>query len=150
MCKPSLRRAIFLLSAGFGLVVWSGCANQADVLTRQLESKDPAERIRAIHAVGEQQIEALLPALVNRLDDADVAVRLYAIVALEKLTGTRLGYDYAAGSDRRREAVASWRRFVEERAGSVDRAVERGAEDAAPSKDLDASEETLTSGGNSG
>ncbi len=87
-----------------------------DALTRQLESRDPADRIRAVHSIGEEQIDNLIPALVNRLDDADAAVRLYTIVALEKLTGTRLGYEYAANRVRRQEAVANWRRYIEQRA----------------------------------
>jgi len=95
--------------------VTGGCAGRVEVLTRQLESVDPAERIRAVHAVGTQRLDALLPALVDRLDDVDVAVRMYAIVALEKMTGTRLGYNYAGESRLRRASVTKWRRFVEDR-----------------------------------
>ncbi len=121
MREASLRRTILLLSAGFGLFAGSGCVSRVDALTRQLESKDPAERIRAIHSIGEDRVDELLPVLVNRLDDEDVAVRLYAIVALEKLTGQRLDYEYAAESSRRRDAVVNWRRYIEKRAGKMDR-----------------------------
>ncbi|GJM26250.1 MAG: hypothetical protein DHS20C16_26650 [Phycisphaerae bacterium] len=105
-----------MLSAGLGLVAGSGCVSRVDALTRQLESKNPANRIRAVHSIGEDQVTELLPALVNRLDDVDAAVRLYTIVALEKLTGERLGFNYAAGSHQRQEAVSNWRRYIEERA----------------------------------
>jgi hypothetical protein len=70
----------------------------------------------------------LLPALVNRLDDDDVAVRLYTIVALEKMTGQRLGYEYAAGRGERQEAVAQWRRYIEQRALAIEGGVESDAD----------------------
>lgn len=123
LCETNLRQAIFFLAiflvgVGLCLGVGGGCASRVDALTRQLESKDPAERIRAVHAIGTEQIDGLLPALVNRLDDDDVAVRLYTIVALEKLTGERLGFEYSGESKARQTAVKRWRRYVASRAGS--------------------------------
>ncbi|MCC6322277.1 MAG: hypothetical protein IT438_12675 [Phycisphaerales bacterium] len=94
---------------GFGLL---GCAAPRADLRARLEDPQPIERIRAVATVTEQRRTELIPALVDRLDDADVAVRLYTIIGLEKLTGTRLGYDYAADMFSRRDAVLRWRRAV--------------------------------------
>ena len=123
MCETNLRQAIFLLAIfllGLSLClgVGGGCASRVEALTRQLESKDPAERIRAVHAIGTEQLDGLLPVLVNRLDDDDIAVRLYTIVALEKLTGERLGFEYSGESRTRQAAVRRWQRYVASRAGS--------------------------------
>ena len=61
---------------------------------------------------GERSDRSAVPALVDRLEDEDEAVRFYAILALERLTGTRLGYDYGAPEMERRAGVDRWRRSV--------------------------------------
>ena len=53
--------------------------------------------------------------LVRMLDAKEASTRLLAIEALERLTGERLGYDYAASVADRREAVERWRVWVEAR-----------------------------------
>ncbi|HNO79914.1 MAG TPA: HEAT repeat domain-containing protein [Phycisphaerae bacterium] len=120
MCERRLRLAIIVLSVGFGLFAGSGCANRVDALSRQLESKDPTQRIHAIHTIGNDKVGELIPALVDRLDDDDPAVRLYTIVALEKLTGERFGYEYAADRLKRQVAVSNWRRYIGQRARESD------------------------------
>jgi hypothetical protein len=94
---------------GLGL---GGCGIPQARLRAQLEDPRPLERVRAVAQAAESGRKDLIPALVDRLDDADVAVRMYAILALEKLTGTRLGYDYAADIGTRRQAVLRWREAV--------------------------------------
>jgi hypothetical protein len=51
------------------------------------------------------------------LDAKEGSTRLLAIEALERLTGERLGYDYAASVADRREAVERWRVWVGARGG---------------------------------
>jgi hypothetical protein len=46
------------------------------------------------------------------LEDEDEAVRFYAILALEKLTGTRRGYRYGDPVDLRRRAIERWRMYA--------------------------------------
>ncbi len=66
----------------------------------------------AIKMAGDRRDRAAMPALVHRLEDEDPGVRFYAILALEKITGTRLGYDYAQPEAERNRAVKRWRNYV--------------------------------------
>lgn len=90
----------------------------------RLESRDPGQRIASIvdltnratqtslASMDRSQAADLIPRLVDRLEDEDEGVRFYAILGLEKLTGTRLGYRYGDSADQRRTAVNRWRAFV--------------------------------------
>ncbi|UCG15493.1 MAG: HEAT repeat domain-containing protein [Phycisphaerales bacterium] len=100
-----------------------GCAGNRRAAVRQLESPDPSERILAIIELAERDDDgvsgggpvgrgSVVPLLVDRLEDEDEGVRFFAIVALEKLTGTRRGYRYSDPDHLRREAVQRWRASV--------------------------------------
>jgi hypothetical protein len=90
----------------------------------RLESGDPGQRIRGIVDLTNRATQTslplmdrprpadLIPRLVDRLEDEDEAVRFYAILGLERLTGTRLGYRYSGSVVQRRAAVERWRAFV--------------------------------------
>jgi hypothetical protein len=80
-----------------------------------IQSERPHERIRAIHQAGELRDEKAVALLVDRLEDEDEGVRFYAILALDRITGDRFGYDYAAPIDRRAESVNRWREFARTR-----------------------------------
>lgn len=84
-----------------------------------MHSPDPADRIAAIKQAVDRKDSRALPALVERLEDEDEAVRFYAILALEKMTGTRLGYEYWADSAERAAAVNRWRRRLESERSSM-------------------------------
>lgn len=77
-----------------------------------IQSANPDERIRGIHEAAERNDRYAVPLLVDRLEDEDEAVRFYAILALEKMTGHRLGYDYAQSAVDRVRAVERWREYV--------------------------------------
>jgi len=66
--------------------------------------------------------EKAVALLVDRLEDEDEGVRFYAILALDRITGERFGYDYAAPIDQRAEAVDRWREYARTRyaAGGAD------------------------------
>jgi hypothetical protein len=51
--------------------------------------------------------------LVRDLDSEDPAVRLFAIHALQRMTGDRLGYLYYAEDEDRRPAVQRWKDWLE-------------------------------------
>lgn len=74
----------------------------------QLGSDLPASRIAAIYAAAEHTDHAQLPMLIEELSSDDPAVRLYAIAALEKLTGQRLGFEPAANMAEREKAIDRW------------------------------------------
>ena len=71
-------------------------------------SDNPASRLYAIRRAGEQRDAGAIRPLVELLDDDDPAVRMFAIQALDRITGTRLGYDAYAPLGDRREAVDRW------------------------------------------
>lgn len=99
-----------LLVAGLWAAV--GCQSSGGYLGN-LESPDPGRRIRAIKQAGDRRDRNASPALVQRLEDEDEAVRMFAILALEKIWGTRLGYDYRKSPAERDRAVRRWRRHLE-------------------------------------
>ncbi|MBN2562574.1 MAG: HEAT repeat domain-containing protein [Phycisphaerae bacterium] len=85
-----------------------------------IHSDDPDERILGICEAAKAKDRRAVPLLVDRLEDEDDAVRFYAIGALDRITGKRLGYDYAEPLSDRAKAVERWRRYVRDsgRAGS--------------------------------
>lgn len=100
------------------LLALGGCVPDAGRLHRELESFDPARRLRATKAVAESEDQRFIPALVDRLSDEDVAVRFGAILALERLTGERFGYNSWSPPEERQKAIESWRAYVAARASS--------------------------------
>lgn len=78
-------------------------------------SPDPASRLYAIHRAGEQRDRRAVPDLVEQLDNDDPVVRLMTIQALDRITGTRLGYNPYAPPAQRREAIDRWVAAVHER-----------------------------------
>jgi len=72
-------------------------------------------RIKAIVEAGRERDDKAVPLIVDRLEDEDEGVRLYSIIALEKITGERFGYDYGDSMSERAGAVERWRNFVRRR-----------------------------------
>ena len=100
----------YILS-GIVVVTLSSCS---PVVRPNLNSADPQARINAIVQAANAGDQQAVPLLVDLLDDDDGAVRFFAVLALEKITGTRRGYDYAAPAWRRAVAVRRWRDWLEE------------------------------------
>lgn len=123
-------------SAVLVLVLVGGCVESTAQLRQKMESFDPARRIDAVVAAADSRATVLIPAIVDRLDDEDAGVRFYAILALDRLTGRRLGYDYAAPVGTRRQAVNAWRRFVARMPGAQAPRIARG--DPGQNADTDA------------
>ncbi|MEM9560596.1 MAG: hypothetical protein AAF995_09840 [Planctomycetota bacterium] len=100
----ALLTALLLGSGGLG-----GCLKQQE----GLDSASPSKRLDAIvDASGEKDIESL-QGLVSKLDSSEPAERMLAIRALERRTGTTVGYDHAAPDWQRREAVNRWVEYAE-------------------------------------
>jgi len=85
------------------------------------------QRIQAIRQAARTGDKDVIPLLIDRLDDEDAAVRLYAILALEKLTGTRRGYRYEADENERNRAVQRWRRWAARQAATAPEATQCGS-----------------------
>ncbi len=93
------------------LALLTSCASQQSWQTR-LTADDPAERIRAVREIANAGDTKQAPQLVARLEDEDSAVRFYAIMGLERLTGKRRGYTYYGTRHDRAAAVLSWQQYL--------------------------------------
>lgn len=76
---------------------------------QSLEARQLEVRLAAIKLAGESGDRRAIPLLVDRLQEQDVVVRMFAAHALRQLTGHDYGYDYKAPLPERREAVQRWR-----------------------------------------
>jgi len=95
------------------IILCHGCASPNDTVgLADLDSPDPAVRIRAIKWAGQNQVKTAVPLLVDRLAEQEETVRFFAISALRRITGTDHGYDYKADAARRRAAIARWRAAI--------------------------------------
>ena len=100
------RRAII-----FGLGVAAvGC--QAPRGPVSIDSDDPDLKVLAIKRDVALHDDRDNPKMVRDLDDADPAVRFYAIEGLRHLTGDTFGYRYYDAEPARAPAVARWRTWV--------------------------------------
>ena len=89
-----------------------GCGAGVSAVAPHPQSAAVEDRIAGIRLTVARNDHASIPHLVDRLDDEDVAVRLAAILALERLTDHRFGYRYGASVEDRAWATARWRRFL--------------------------------------
>ena len=80
-----------------------------------LTSRDADQRIKAIVRTAETRDNKAVPLLVDRLEDHDEAVRMFAIEALRRLTGQSMGWRYYEPPLRRAAAVAAWRAWLADR-----------------------------------
>lgn len=114
--SPASARLVFPFLPFACFLLVASCTSPA-FIRDDIQSENPADRVLAIRAAGEARDAKSVPLLVDRLEDEDRAVRLYAILALEKITGQRFGYDYAKPDADQREAIERWRAHV--RGGGV-------------------------------
>jgi HEAT repeat protein len=94
--------------------VTAGCGAPRTPYPASLQSEDPGDRVRALKRAAELNDRDVLGIIVDRLEDEDEAVRLFAILALERMTGTRLGYRYHAPASERTRMAAAWRNYLRE------------------------------------
>ena len=72
------------------------------------DSPEPGSRLYAISRAGQARDATALPDLIESLQSDDPAIRMMAIIALEQITGTRMGYDPYAGYGERQDAADTW------------------------------------------
>lgn len=89
-------------------LICTGCNGSAGD-RRRLQSLSPIERARATIAVAEARDARAIHKLVDLLEDADPAVRMFAIQALVRLSGKDYGYRYYRPELQRGAAVKRWR-----------------------------------------
>ncbi len=72
------------------------------------DSPNPAAKLYAIHDAGQARDADAVPHLIEQLNSDDPAVRMYAINALERITGRRMDYSPYAPPHQRRQAIQRW------------------------------------------
>lgn len=107
--RAVLLRAGSVVAAG---LIGGGCVPSETV---RIGATDPAADIPAMQDAARAHDLAAVPALVDQLDSDDPAIRFYAIQSLRELTGNTFDYRYYDDAERRRPAVARWRRWLRER-----------------------------------
>lgn len=78
------------------------------------DSDNPASKLYAIRRAADHDDRSAIPKIVEQLDSDDPAVRLMAIEALERLTGTKLDYNPYGSDEARLPSIEAWERAVKE------------------------------------
>ena len=100
-----MRSRIWVLIVAVGAA--AGCAGPRTP-EGGFDSLEPGSRLHAINRAGQQRDTTALSDLIESLESDDPAIRMMAIVALEQITGTRLGYDPYAPRGERQAAADAW------------------------------------------
>lgn len=122
----------------------AGCAQPG--WRQQLQSEDPLRRIDGAVTAGRAKALAAAPLLVDRLEDDDEAVRMYAILALQRIEGTNLGYKYWADPVDRAHMAQRWREYLKDRHAHAAAAVFASRQQTAPTADAPSSQPHSTGG----
>ena len=88
-----------------------GCGAPRDI-AGDFQNEDPNVRIAVIRRSGQDKLESAIPYLVDRLTDSEAEVRMFAIMALQKITGLTHDYRYYQGASLRQDAVGRWRKWI--------------------------------------
>ncbi len=109
-----------IAAAAFTLAALTGC-QPPRAEEGGFDSANPASKLYAISEAGRTRNPDAVPDLIAQLDSDDPAVRMYAIVALEKITGERKGYSPYAPPHARSAAVERWvAAYARQRPGDED------------------------------
>lgn len=104
-------RGVFVMMVIAGAASLGGCTPRTS--DGGFDSDDPGAQLYAIRRAGNAGDRNAIPHLIQALDSDDIAVRLYAINALERIAGTRLGYVYYAPQNERTESIDRWSQAYE-------------------------------------
>lgn len=110
LSKRRLRWVSLALAAG----LFGACACQSTATPRQkLESPYPLDRVTASVTLAERGDVQAVHQLVKLLEDRNSTVRMYAALALKRLTGETYGYEYYAPATERAAAVTRWQEALQ-------------------------------------
>ncbi len=112
MASRIIRQSILFVVVGV-IVLTALPACQQPASEGGFDSADPASKLYAIRRADGPADADKIPNLIEQLNSDDPAVRMYAIVALERVTGTRLDFDPYAPAYERDAAVRNWVRAFE-------------------------------------
>lgn len=100
-----------LMFAAAALVVATGCTSGVGYRS-QLQSEDPKQRAVGCKRAGQSGERAAIPLLVDRLEDTDRGVRMFADIALRTATNKDFGWRESDTPAARAEAVRRWRDYA--------------------------------------
>ncbi len=109
-------REAILASFTFTLLI-GGCSAPRGPI--EVTNPDPSGKIPAMKKAVREHDMTVARQLVKDLDSDDPAVRLFAIHALQKLTGQRYGYDYFADELQRKPALEQWKLWLAQQEGTA-------------------------------
>jgi hypothetical protein len=78
-----------------------------------LQSTNPSLRTRAAVKAGNEQDTRAIPLLIDHLEDSDLGVRMFAGMALRKITGKDMKWRFYESVQKRQDAVKRWRQWQE-------------------------------------
>ena len=97
------------------LLCLGGCAGgggPGHSIYDRLQSENPADRIQATLQAADRNDTKALPYIVENLASSEADVRFYSYLALQKITGLTMGYEYYADRQQRDQAVQRWRQWL--------------------------------------
>lgn len=99
-------------AGALALLALGGCGSTSEPATgdiaKDLKHADPRFRIEAARAAVQAERRDLAPLLIETLGDEDPAVRMWASVALRKLTGQDFDFKPHGTPAEREESVRRW------------------------------------------
>jgi len=105
--------AVFILVV-IGVVV-AGCVASTPkigTIYQRLQNEDPAVRGAAILEAGNTKNTKTIPLLIDRLSDTESDVRMFAGIALRKITGKDFGWQSWDSRIDRDKAIRRWRQWA--------------------------------------
>ena len=82
--------------------------------SQSISSVDPMASIPAIQEAARKKDHSAVGALVGQLDNDDPAIRFYAIVALQDITGQTMDYRFYDDPEERKLAIQRWQKWIHE------------------------------------
>ena len=109
-------------------VAWVGCSLETGCARRRasFDDDDPASQLAALDRAVETNDRSNVPDMIRLLDSDDPAVRMFAILGLERMTGQTHGYDFAASEPERDAAADRWVAWYNSESGA-DQPIREGA-----------------------
>ncbi len=101
----------WLASAALPLAMLGGCVSP-DEYRAMMQSEVPKERAQGCKYAGSYGSRSDVPLLVDRLNDKDSAVRMWANQSLRKLTGEDFGYNVWGTESEKNQAIQRWREYA--------------------------------------
>ncbi len=92
-------------------VVLAGCVQSGGTLYSRLQHEDPTVRSRAAIQAGQMRDNRAIGYLIDRLTDAEPAVRMFANISLKKITGESMGFNVYDSKQDQAAAVERWRQW---------------------------------------